>query len=293
MHQASESVPAPGHRTAESGGSRPRATAALPACRPLWFLIVISLISGCSNPRLDSDLCPIAPKPEKATVLLIDTSDPLTLKHREKLATVLGELMQPSGAGGTYVDEEIEPGEEFLVYELPGRLDELEPTLRVCNPGGDPETRTLKDDLLSGEVIETNRWKRFTSRVERLYDERSQEPLSHSLILETIGVIIARHAPTQRAHDPHRLHLILYSDLLQHSDADGLSHYGAYPEAEDLVHQPGLRHLKSDLSSVDVSIYRLEREVGSVARWQTTEHYYWWQDLVEAFRGRVIWLESV
>ncbi len=132
-------------------------------------------------------------------------------------------------------------------------------------------------------------------RLESLFDQQSQNSLPRSLILETIGVISARHASSLRARNENinRMHLILYSDLLQHSESGGLSHYGTYPQPEALLNQAGLRHLKSDLSTVDVSIYRLERDSIDVARWQTTEHYYWWGDLVHAFDGQVIWLESI
>lgn len=263
---------------------------------PLLGLLALAMAMGCSRPRLDADLCSIDPKPRHTTVLLIDTSDPLAPKHREKLRTLIRELQIPSTVEGTYADHKIEPGEEFIVYEIPPQLpNDLQSTLRVCNPGGNPDTRTMVDDLTTGRTIELRRWMDFLARVESLFDTPSEAPLSQSLILETIGVIAARHASSLRtfAEGADRTHLILYSDLLQHSKSGGLSHYGSYPEPEALLDQAGLRHLKSDLSAVDVSIYRLERSEIGAARWQTTEHYYWWKDLVGAFGGRVIWLESI
>ena len=220
--------------------------------------------------------------------MLLDTSDPLTLKHREVLRRLIKELQQPSQAMGTYASHKIEPGEELVVYELPASLDDLNPALRVCNPGGSPDTWTYKDDLTKGKAIAQRRWQQFRGSVERLFAEQRQHALSQSLILETLGVIAARHASSLR-ESADRMHLVLFSDLLQHSGA--LSHYGQYPEAEALLTQTGLRHLKSDLSAVDVSIYRLER--ARDAHWQTNEHYYWWQDLVDALGGRVIWLEAI
>ena len=86
-----------------------------------------------------------------------------------------------------------------------------------------------------------------------------------------------------------RTHLIIFSDLLQHSRS--LSHYGPYPEAAAVKETAQLRHLQTDLSLVEVSLYRLERKRD--ARWQTTEHYYWWTKLVQALGGRVIHQESV
>ena len=261
----------------------------------VWALIAISLASGCTRSRLDHDLCPIDPKPKYTTVLLIDTSDPLAPKHREKLRSLIKELQEPSDANGTYASHNIEPGEELVVYELAADLADLEPSIRVCNPGGNPDTRTIVDDMTTGRTIELRRWNDFRGRLERLFDQQGQHSLPRSLILETIGVVVARHASSLRAlnENTDRMHLILYSDLLQHSESGGLSHYGPYPQPESLLTQAGLRHLKSDLSSVDVSIYRLERDSIDVARWQTTEHYYWWKDLVHTFGGRVTWLESI
>lgn len=264
----------------------------------LWLVVALAIASGCTPPRLDGDLCPTDPPPHQTTVLLIDTSDPLALKHREKLRSLIKELQEPSKADGTYADHKIEPGEELVVYELPAQLlHDLQPTLRVCNPGGNPDTRTSLDDLTTGRTIELRRWMDFLARVERLFDGQSEDSLPQSLILETIGVIAARHASSLRAladgAEPERAHLVLYSDLLQHSKSGGLSHYGSYPRPEALLTQPGLRHLRSDLSTVDVSIYRLERGDIGAARWQTTAHYYWWEDLVEAFGGRVVWIEAI
>ena len=259
--------------------------------RPLLALVAVSLATACSRARLDEDLCPIDPKPEHTTVLLLDTSDPLTPKHREALRRLIGELQQPSKAEGTYALHKIEPGEEFVVYELAASVDDLKPAFRVCNPGGSPDTWTIADDLTKGRVIALRRWQRFLASVEPLFAEQPQNALARSLILESLGVITARHAPSRRQlmEGAHRIHLVLFSDLLQHSDA--LSHYGNYPEAGALRQQAGLRHLQSDLSAVDVSIYRLES--ARDARWQTTEHYYWWQDLVEVMDGRVIWIEAI
>ena len=78
-------------------------------------------------------------------------------------------------------------------------------------------------------------------------------------------------------------------DLLQHSDL--LSHYGSYQEAEDFLDTPRLRELATDLTRVDVSLFRLERS--KYSRWQTTGHYYWWTELVGEFNGAVLWQESL
>ena len=162
--------------------------------------------------------------------------------------------------------------------------------LTVCNPGGHPDDWSWRRDLTEGKAIALRRWQRFVASVEPLFaasEENAAQP--RSLIIEALGVIVPRHAPSRRtvAEPADRVHLIVYSDLLQHSDA--LSHYGPYPPAEEII--ASLRHLQTDLAGVEVSLYRLER--ARDARWQTRDHYYWWTELIEAFGGQVIWQESV
>ena len=47
--------------------------------------------------------------------------------------------------------------------------------------------------------------------------------------------------------------------------------------------QQGKRELLTDLSGVDVSLFRLERD--RYAKWQTVEHYYWWTRAVQKLGG--------
>ena len=195
-------------------------------------------------------------------------------------------MQQPNGPP----DFRIAPGEALIVYELAQNLDEIEPVLTVCNPGGHPDDWSWRRDLTEGKAIALRRWQRFVASVEPLFaasEENAAQP--RSLIIEALGVIVPRHAPSRRtvAEPAGRVHLIVYSDLLQHSDA--LSHYGPYPPAEEII--ASLRHLQTDLAGVEVSLYRLER--ARDARWQTRDHYYWWTELIEAFGGQVIWQESV
>ena len=101
-----------------------------------------------------------------------------------------------------------------------------------------------------------------------------------------------RHSPSKRSQSSEeikRTHLILFSDLLQHSNL--LSHYGAYPAAKDIKTTDGLRSLQTDLTGTDVSLFRLER--ADAGRWQTTDHYYWWTKLVKELDGALKWQESI
>ena len=249
------------------------------------MLATFVLLTGCEVTRLDADLCPRDAAPPRTTVLLLDTSDPLTPKQREVFAQLVREMQNPAGAS----DFRIAPGEALVVYELASDLDNVAPVLRVCNPGDRPDDWGIKEELTQGRLIAQRQWQNFLDRVEPIFAERTGEPQPSSPILEFLSVIVPRHAPSARMAGTSRTHLVIYSDLLQHSDT--LSHYGPYPAAADVSQTPGMRQLNVDLAQVEVSLYRLERERD--ARWQTADHYYWWTKLMQAFGGKIIWQQSV
>ena len=116
----------------------------------------------------------------------------------------------------------------------------------------------------------------------------SSEAQQTSPIIETLGVLVPRHVKSSRVGNSD-VHFVVFSDLLQHSEA--LSHYGLYPPAKAVRDTPGLRHLRTDLTGVRMSLFRLER--ARDARWQTRDHYYWWTDLIHSFGGQVVSQESI
>ena len=250
-------------------------------------VLLLLLCVGCGQARLDENLCPRDGQPPRNTLLLLDTSDPLSVKHRAELRRLVKELQSPTA------ELRVAPGEALIVYELGADLDALVPVLQVCNPGEHPDQWEWWQELTRGRAIDLQRWRRFREAVEGLFVQIETEATqSSSPLIETLGVIVPRHAPSAResaASDGGHTHLILFSDLLQHSAA--LSHYGAYPAAEDIRKTPRLRALQTDLAGIDVSLFRLERS--REARWQTTNHYYWWTHLVRSLGGRVVQQVSV
>ena len=245
------------------------------------------LCAGCDQTRLDENLCPRDGRSPRNTVLLLDTSDPLTPKHRAELQRLVGELQSPAA------ELRVAAGEALIVYELGTDLDALEPVLTVCNPVEHPDQWEWWQELTRGRAIDLQRWRHFREAVEGLFTQmESSAGQPSSPLLETLGVIVPRHAPSARvaaAKDGGHTHLILFSDLLQHSAT--LSHYGAYPLGEDVRKTPGLRALQTDLTGIDVSLLRLERQRDT--RWQTRDHYYWWTHLVRSLGGRVVLQQSI
>ena len=265
--------------------------------KPWWrtgavlVLIASVLLFGCQQVRLDENLCPRETPVPRTTVLLLDTSDPLSPKHEEELARIIRELQAPSSADS---DLRVAPGEALVVYELPQDPGTLEPVFRVCNPGDHPSNWGWKQELTQGKQIALRQWQKFQEAVVPLFERDDQAaPKPRSPILETLGVLVARYSTSKRASiDAERrsTHFILFSDLLQHSDT--LSHYGTYPEAEVIRDHAGLRTLYTDLSDAEVSLYRLERLPPAAIR-QSVDHYYWWTKLIESFGGRVIFQDSI
>ena len=250
------------------------------------------IISGCEQVRLDERLCPIGKTPSRTTILLLDTSDPLSVKHLAELQRLLKELQikkEGSQASHFYVDQ----GELLVVYELTENLEKMEPVLEVCNPGNNPDDWDWKDDLTKGKQIAIRDWRKFEDKIEMLFEKLADgEEKQSSPILEQLGVILPKYVPSKLASSSEgskRSHLILFSDLLQHSKE--LSHYGQYPTAKQILTTPGLRSVAVDFTGIDFSIFRLER--AQSGRWQTVEHYYWWTELVQEFGGKVLWQDSI
>ena len=234
--------------------------------------------------ELDPQGCPKNSGPSREVIVLLDASDPLSDKHRAELGRILREMTNPA-VSGRHTALAVRAGERVSFYRLSSTGT---PELRgeqVCNPGGDPENRTWIEYLTKGSVIDKWRHDRFVRIIEEAFPKEDGPEQPKSPLLETIAVITASHAPSGRAdQDTKPAHLIVISDLLQHTSM--LSHYRPYPAPDSLP-----RELQSDLSRVEVSLFRLERH--KYAKFQTPEHYYWWTDLVEVMKGRVVWQQAL
>jgi len=265
--------------------SKPRGNKAL-----LIGLASAVVLVGCGQTRVDQNFCPIDESPPRTTVLLLDTSDPLSPEHDSALRRLVAE-MYSLDLPGRSSDLNIAPGERLVVYELAEDVGALEPALTLCAPGEHPSTWPWWRQLIEGRAIALQRWSRLQETIDQMFAQAPAPPQARSPIIEAIGVIVPRYAPSRRSRTEESVpvHLVLYSDLLQHSDS--LSHYGPYERAGEILTTSRTRHLGTDLAGVEVSIYRLER--ARDARWQTVDHYYWWTMLIQAFDGQVIYQESI
>ena len=237
---------------------------------------------GTRVPELDNRLCPKATGPVGATVLLLDTSDPLTPKHRAELERLAGQIASDHvGSMG------IAPGELLAVYDLPQNPGAPKQLIEICRPLKNPKDRTWRDDIHQGRRFAERDWARFEDALADAFPEYESEPQPTSPLLETIAVLAARHMPGKRGDGLFKVHLIVFSDLLQHTPR--LSHYGPFPDAKDMRHRA--RDLFTDLTGARVSLFRLERP--KYAKWQSERHYYWWTELIQEQGGQIEWQDSI
>ena len=255
--------------------------------------MIIAILGGASligflwtqeGEDLDHQGCPKSTGPSREVVVLLDTSDPLGDKHKAELRRILREMTSPA-ASGRHDALAVRKGERVTLYRLESTGVPERPIAQICHPGGNPEEKQRFKELTKGTVITEWRWEQFVRVIEAMFPAEEREAQPSSPILEIIAVITARHASSRRAEkDSKPTHLIIISDLLQNTGM--LSHYMPYPNPEEIP-----RELSTDLSRVEVSLFRLERH--KYESYQTPEHYYWWTDWVEAMGGKVLWQQAL
>ena len=253
----------------------------------ILFVVVVGVfLWKLKGEGLDSQGCPRESGPKREVVVLVDASDPLSDKHKSELGRILRELTESATSGRRDVVA-MDEGERVTLYVLettpvPKKIKQ------ICHPGN-PAVRPWYAALIEGKLIADQRFRDFkrglVDDVLRHFPDVETEARAESPILETIAVITARHAWSQRADtDARPTHLIVISDLLQNTAM--LSHYRPYPKPNMIP-----RELGTDLSRVEVSLFRLERH--KYEQFQTPEHFYWWTDWIENMEGKVVWQQPL
>ena len=262
-------------------------------------LAVVAVVFFLNQPKeLDRNLCPVGEPSRSKTILLIDTSDPLTPKHQSELERLLNEFrVPPASTDASTFSFYVEPGEELIVYELNEDLNDITPLVRVCNPGGNPEDWDWRDDLTRGKMLAVRDWKQFERALKDLFPDEETQEKDQSLILENLSVLLPMHVESIRQHSGNPsedTHLIIFSDLLQNSDL--LSQYAPYksesfPATSEFLSSPALRELSTDLTGVRVSLLRLIRS--QYAQYQTLEHRDWWTNFIKLSNGKIHYIDSI
>lgn len=251
----------------------------------------LAYLWAAAPPRLDPDtLCPARGDPAlPVTVLLIDPSTPLEAKHRVELRR----LMREMGTPGTPMHVPV--GGRVAGYHLPpveaAFAGELSAADVFCNPGGRPEDRRVVDDLAEGKVHAEHRWRRFTRRLEGLFPGEHTPNQGGTPLLETLALLSARYAHSAREEGGRRMHLVLWSDLLQNSPHLTQYEAGRKYDAEAWLDNPANAHLRSDMRGVDASVFRLERP--GEEHFQTDGHFRWWAEVLTGMGATIRWQESI
>ena len=224
------------------------------------------------NPRT---LCPVSGSKQQI-ILLIDTTDPLTLVAQEKLKNLLKGFLSPKNK------HYLQPAHELIAYRLTPQVKDMGKPIRICNPGN-PKDRTWTDDLTSGVIDARRKWRAFEQQIRRVLPKiDAQVAGDQSPLLESIAFVTARHVPSIGVGEQRKpTRLILFSDMLQNSKR--LSHYKFLPKMKTFKALVGYAEMNSDLSGVDVWLFYVRRT--GLEHIQTPKHYYWWTQAIEHFGG--------
>ncbi len=251
---------------------------------PLAFLALAVIfvagiyLVGTDVPDTDERSCPKDTGPRAATVLLLDTSDPLTAKHQEELKRLVDRI-----------GSELVAGELLAVYELTQDQGAPNKIVDICRPFINPNESGWRDEIFRGRYHHIRDWNHFSEELTQLFAKTESGSQKTSPLLETIAVLAARHAQSKHGDQDFRVHFVIFSDLLQHTER--LSHY-----KEDYPHAKTMRRyapdLLTDLTGVRVSLLRLARP-GKSQQWQTQDHYYWWTELIMEQGGTIEMQDSI
>jgi hypothetical protein len=244
---------------------------------------------------LGPDLCPVGAGPILQTVILIDMSDPLSLKQSEALDGLVDSLNfpPPPDANEQIIGKFrfVEEGEKLVVYVMRPLADKVtEPIFLLCNPGN-PDLWGPFEFLIKGLVPAKKKFATFRNTlVEAIESVPVSDAQSTSPIMEWISVLAERHVPTEvklnpNSFDPTRL--IIFSDMIQNSAA--LSHFEELPDWPDLARKPSFPTISADLTGVEVDVIYLRRE--KYSQTQTPGHFAWWPEVFVRMGGRVVFVD--
>ncbi|MDA7967650.1 MAG: hypothetical protein MPK31_01750 [Gammaproteobacteria bacterium] len=223
-------------------------------------------------------LCPPESDVPGQTILLVDTTDLLPLLAHESLKPVLKGLITRGN------EHYLLPKHKLIVYHVGAEVENLAQSLQVCNPGN-PDDLSLWEKLIAGENEAKVKWRKFTGSVGSILRALSTEQLQSekSPLLETIALVIARHASGIGVDKRKPTNLIVFSDMLQHSAR--MSHYKSIPNPLELDRLAGYAEIRSDLKGVNVWIYYVQRP--DLEHLQTLRHHDWWPQVIKHFGGKV------
>jgi hypothetical protein len=230
-----------------------------------------------TTPDLDTaTLCP-AVGPVSLTVVLLDTTDPLTPVQREALNNRLENIKADVPKHGAIA----------LYSVVPSGRDVLRPEIMLCNPGRGSEVSSIAGNP---RLVE-KRWREaFSERMDAVLSrvlarsESSSSPIMESIQATAVTAFGRSSRPTARR-------LVVVSDMIQHTVA--LSQYKTLSSFQDFEKTEGYRSIRADLRDVDAELLYVRRPTKRSV--QGRAHIEFWQSYFGALGAtltRVVALEG-
>jgi hypothetical protein len=222
-------------------------------------LFAISKYVQGNRPVLDSaTMCPVG-GPTGLIVLLVDTTDPLTLTRQADLKNHLERIKQTlpkHSAIDVYTVSDVKNG---LLKPLGAR---------VCNPGDGRDANAFT----SNPRMIKEKWdKRFSEPLDNLFGEMlASPPADQSPIFESIqSVAVTAFGGLTETTTNRRL--VIISDMLQNMPE--YSQYHQIGSFDEFRRTPYYLRISADLRGVEVELYYVRRDNAM----QGTKHVEFWQ----------------
>jgi hypothetical protein len=159
-----------------------------------------------------------------------------------------------------FIKKSIRKDERLAVYPIDAEASAVPATLiEVCAPVSEQDASALTENLKRVK-------KRFDEAFSKPLDEvlvtlKAQKTEKQSPILEAIQSVAASQPEINKRNSQIRRELIMFSDLLQHSQRASLYRVAANTDTTRLLETPSIKEVLNDTKLVgyDVKIYMLER----------------------------------
>lgn len=212
------------------------------------FGIAIALLGAAyisasrGNQQLDENLCPTTPT--SITVLLVDVTDPLGVAQRQDFRNQLVSLRNSIPRYGKLIVVKVDSTSTDL----------LKPVIVRCNPGTAEDANDITGDP---QGLQRRHREEFIEPLDRTFTDLTRASASdRSPIFESVQSVALTELLTPDVVD-HPRKLVIVSDLLQNTDA--VSFYGGVPEQSTFLASHQFRRVRSDLRSIEVELWMLER----------------------------------
>ena len=214
------------------------------------------------------------------TIVVIDTSDPLSSTQKRSFDKFVDTLIKPPRPNvvvtvNSDIANYVGKGDLLAAYEImPNENANPRLLFKMCNPG-DPDGRSFLDALTEGKMVAQLKWNEFKNRLLDAFPEDFLDQKSPtSPIIETLKYVRSAEFPTpadlkssgQRAGS-----IFIISDMLQNSK--NLSHFGDLPSVTGVPSQFAL-----DLTGIDIGIRYLKVHRYAHLQYGTRPHFKWWRE---------------